>query len=91
MERTQAISAAELKRMMKLQDVILRAMAKKITWREAAEIIGVCDRTMRRMRERYQEHGYNGLFDQRRRKRTYLRAPMETAERVLALLPRHLL
>jgi transposase len=71
--------------MMKLQDVILKAMAKKITWLEAAEIIGVCDRTMRRMRERYQEFGYDGLFDQRRRKRTTLRVPMETAERVLAL------
>ena len=70
---------------MKLQDVILRAMAKKITWLEAAEIIGVCDRTMRRMRERYEEFGYDGLFDQRRRKRTTLRVPMETAERVLAL------
>jgi hypothetical protein len=31
------------------------------------------------------EFGYNGLFDQRRRKRTYLRVPMETAERMLAL------
>jgi transposase len=71
--------------MMKLQDVILKAMAKKITWLEAAEIIGVCDRTMRRMREKYQEHGYDGLFDQRRRKRTTLRVPMETAERMLAL------
>src|SRR5947208_7379680 len=71
--------------MMKLQDVILKAMAKKITWLEAAEIIGVCDRTMRRMRERYQEFGYDGLFDQRRRKRTTLRVPLETAERVLAL------
>ena len=70
---------------MKLQDVILKAMAKKITWLEAAEIIGVCDRTMRRMRKQYEEFGYNGLFDQRRRKRTYLRVPMETAERVLAL------
>jgi hypothetical protein len=40
---------------------------------------------MRRMRERYQEFGYDGLFDQRRRKRTTLRVPMETAERVLAL------
>jgi len=27
--------------MMKLQDVLLKAMAKKITWWEAAEIIGV--------------------------------------------------
>jgi transposase len=85
LETSRAISAAELERMMKLQDVILKAMAKKITWLEAAEIIGVCDRTMRRMRERYQEFGYDGLFDQRRRKRTTLRVPMATAERVLAL------
>jgi hypothetical protein len=85
LEPSQTISAAELERMMKVQDVILKAMAKKITWLEAAEILGVCDRTMRRMRERYQEFGYDGLFDQRRRKRTTLRVPMETAERVLAL------
>jgi transposase len=85
LETIRAISAAELERMMKLQDVILKAMAKKITWLEAAEIIGVCDRTMRRMRERYQEFGYDGLFDQRRRKRTTLRVPMATAERVLTL------
>jgi len=41
-------SASEVERMMKLQDVLLRAMAKKITWWKAAEIIGVSDRTMRR-------------------------------------------
>jgi transposase len=85
LETSRTISAAELERMMKLQDVILKAMAKKISWLEAAEIIGVCDRTMRRMRQQYVEHGYNGLFDQRRRKREYLRVPMATAERVLAL------
>jgi len=44
-------SAAEMERMMKLQDVLLKAMAKKITWWDAAEIIGVTDRTMRRWRE----------------------------------------
>ena len=85
METSLTISATELERMMKLQEVILKAMAKKITWLEAAEIIGVCDRTMRRMRERYQEFGYDGLFDQRHRKRSILRVPMEQAERVLAL------
>jgi hypothetical protein len=37
------ICAAELERTMKLQDVILKAMAKKITWMEAAEIAGVTD------------------------------------------------
>jgi transposase len=70
---------------MKLQDVILKAMAKKISWLEAAEIAGVTDRTMRRMRDRYQEFGYTGLFDQRRGKRSIHRIPMQTAEEVLRL------
>jgi len=53
---------------MKLQDVLLKAMAKKITWWDAAEIIGVSDRTMRRWRERIDEGGYSGLADRRKGK-----------------------
>jgi transposase len=71
--------------MMKLQDVILKAMAKSLTWIEAAEIAGMSVRNMQRMRQRYQEGGYSGLFDQRRGKRSIHRIPMATAERVLAL------
>jgi len=71
--------------MMKLQDVILKAMARSLSWIEAAEIAGMSVRNMQRMRQRYQEHGYNGLFDQRRGKRSIHRIPMATAERVLAL------
>ena len=70
---------------MKLQDVILKAMAKKISWLDAAEIIGVCDRTMRRMREGYQEFGYDGLRDGRSGKQCSHRVPMERAEEVLRL------
>lgn len=70
---------------MKLQDVILRAIAKKISWLAAAEIAGVTDRTMRRMRERYQEFGYDGLFDQRRGKRSVHRIPLEKVEELLRL------
>ena len=70
---------------MKLQDVILKAMAKRISWMAAAEIAGVSDRTMRRIKQRYEEFGYDGLFDQRRGKRSTHRIPLETAERVLAL------
>jgi transposase len=77
--------ARETERMMKLQDVILKAMAKKLSWMEAAEIAGMSVRNMQRKRQAYQEYGYNGLFDQRRGKRSYHRVPMETAERVLAL------
>jgi hypothetical protein len=43
---------AAMERAMKVQEVILRAMAKKITWWQAAEIIGIRDRHMRRWRER---------------------------------------
>ena len=75
----------ETERMMKLQDVILKAMAKTLTWIEAAEIAGMSVRNMQRMRQRYQEGGYSGLFDQRRGKRSIHRIPMETAEQVLAL------
>lgn len=70
---------------MKLQEVILRAMAKKLSWIEAAEIAGMSVRNMQRMRRRYQEHGYTGLFDQRRGKRSIHRIPMAVAERVLEL------
>lgn len=87
MKPSQTILAREMERMMKLQDVILKAMAKKITWIEAAEIAGMSVRNMQRKRQAYQDYGYDGLFDQRRGKRSYHRVPMETAERVLALFP----
>lgn len=70
---------------MKLQDVLLKAMAKKITWWEAAEIIGVTDRTMRRWRERLVSDGYSGLVDRRKGKPSDRRVPLETVEEVLRL------
>jgi len=70
---------------MKLQDVLLKAMAGKLRWWEAAEIIGVSDRTMRRWRERLEEHGYDGLTDRRRGKSSQRRVPIEICEEVLRL------
>ena len=70
---------------MKLQDVLLKAMAKKITWWAAAEIIGISDRSMRRWRERLEEHGYSGLRDHRKGKSSSHRIPLKTAEEVLRL------
>src|SRR5436309_11756136 len=54
-ETNQSIPAREVERMMKLQDVLLKAMAKKISWLSAAEIIGVTPRTMRRWRARLEQ------------------------------------
>lgn len=70
---------------MKLQDVLLKAMAKKITWWTAAEIIGVSDRTMRRWRQRLEEDGYKGLADRRKGKPSFRRVGLQTVEEVLRL------
>jgi transposase len=61
----------------------LKAMAKKITWCAAAELIGVTDRTMRRWRERLEQHGYGGLADRRKGKPSAQRIPLATIEEVL--------
>src|ERR1700704_6538786 len=79
------MSTRSVERTMKLQDVILKAMAKKISWLAAAEIIGVSDRTMRRMREGYEQFGYTGLMDRRSGKQSAHRVPMAEAEEVLRL------
>jgi transposase len=78
-------SEAAWERMMKVQEVILRAMAKRITWWQAAEILGISDRSLRRWKRRYEEHGYDGLFDRRQQRPSPRRVPMELAEEVLRL------
>jgi transposase len=84
-EETQQYTAGEMERMMKLQDVLLKAMAKKISWMAAAEIIGVTDRTMRRWRYAMEKHGYSGLVDKRKGKPSFRRVPLATVEQVLEL------
>src|ERR1700681_4607632 len=76
---------AAMERAMKVQEVILRAMAKRITWWQAAEIIGISDRQMRRWRERYEGFGCRGLFDRGRGKPSPKRMRVEVVEKVLEL------
>lgn len=77
--------ARALDRAMKLQEVILRAVDGKITWMQAAEIIGVSDRTMRRWRRRYEKHGYDGLYDRRWKRPSPKKIPIKTMEQILRL------
>jgi transposase len=72
-------------RAMKIQEVILRAMARKLTWWQAAEIIGMTDRSLRRWRWRWERYGYDGLFDRRRGRPIPKRVPVDTVEEVLRL------
>ena len=76
---------------MKVQEVLLRAMAKRITWWQAAEIIGVSARTMRRWRERLEQHGYDGLADRRKGMVSPKRISLELCEKVTGLIPGTLL
>ena len=53
--------------------IIVRAIEGRITWIQAATILGVGDHHSRRLKERYERDGYDGLRDRRganpRRKR----------------------
>ncbi|MGH9882567.1 MAG: ISNCY family transposase [Pyrinomonadaceae bacterium] len=79
------MTAAAVERAMKLQDVMLRAMAKKITWYQAAEILGISCRQMQRWKTRFRHEGYEGLFDRRRGIPSPKRVPLATVEEVLRL------
>jgi transposase len=85
MEGMFSYTQAAMERTMKVQEVILRAMAKKITWWQAAEIIGISERPMRRWHERYEEFGFRGLFDRRRGKPSPKKVPLAEVEEVLGL------
>jgi hypothetical protein len=78
-------SEAAVERAMKVQEVILRAVAKKITWIQAAEILGVTPRHMRRWKEKYERFGFHALFDGRRGKASPRRVPSAVLDEVLRL------
>lgn len=72
-------------RAMTVQEVLLKALSGDLHWFKAAEILGWSPRTLRRWRERYDRHGYDGLFDHRRRTPSPKRAPLAEVERLLRL------
>lgn len=78
-------SEAAVERILKVQEVILRAMAKKINWCQAAEILGISDRQMRRWKVRYQVEGYDGLYDRRKKGPSPRRVAVEKVEEVMSL------
>lgn len=72
-------------RMLKLRDVLSRWEAKQISQLEAAELMGVSERTFRRWTRRFEEEGEAGLVDRRLGKPSPRRVPAAEAERVAGL------
>ena len=76
---------AAWERAMKREEILLRAYAKKISWIEAAEILGYSARHLRRIRDKYEEWGFEGLHDGRVGKTSPRRIPVAVVEEVLRL------
>jgi transposase len=83
--RMEIYPRAAVERAMKLQEVLLRATAGKIKWWQAAEMIGISERQMRRWKKRYEASGFDGLLDRRRGVPSRRRVPQAQAELVVSL------
>jgi transposase len=71
---------------MKIREVIFRAIAKKLTWWQAAEVLGISDSTMTRWRHSYETRGYDPRFWGRSSGESdWCRVPLGTAEKALSL------
>lgn len=67
------------------KEVIVRAMAGKLTWIQAADILGITPRQLRRLKGAYERRGYDGLHDQRGKTPRRHRIPVATINRLCRL------
>src|ERR671922_19927 len=72
-------------RRMRFESLLDRHERGEITQAEAAEMLGVAERTFRRWRDRYEEEGEAGLADRRLGRPSPRRAPAAELERMLGL------
>ena len=76
---------AAWERAMTVQEVMLKALSGELHWFRAADILGWSPRTLRRWRERYEQHGYVGLVDKRLHRPSRRRVAAPEVERLLRL------
>jgi homeodomain-containing protein len=74
-----------VERAMQIKEVLLRAMNKEYSWLRAAEILGITPRGLRRLRQRMDQFGYQGLVDMRHGRPSPRRTPVAEVERILEL------
>ena len=72
-------------RLMKFEEVYARTTARLLSQAEAAEVLGVSERTFRRRRDRYEAKGADGLYDRRLGRLPARRVPADKVARVLEL------
>ena len=72
-------------RLIKFEEIYSRTRRGALYQSEAAEILGVSERTFRRWRDRYEAEGAEGLYDRRLGRISARRAPADGVARVLSL------
>lgn len=72
-------------RAMKFEDIYGRWQQRRLSQAEAAEILGMSERTFRRWRDRYEGEGAAGLLDRRLGKASARRVPVDRVAAVLTL------
>ncbi len=72
-------------RRMRFSSILARQTGGRITQAEAAEMLGIGERTFRRWRDRFEEEGEAGLADRRLGRPSPKRAPAVEIERMLGL------
>ena len=82
MRRTEQVQGL---RLMKFEEVYGRTHRGGLSQAEAAEVLGVSERTFRRWRDRYEADGADGLYDRRLGRLSARRAPVDEVARVLEL------
>ena len=70
-------------RMSRYLDGLERYRSGRLSCIEAAELLGVSERHFRRLRDRYEAEGAEGLIDRRRGRRSGRRAPVDRIEFVV--------
>jgi transposase len=73
------------RRMQKFRDVLTRWEARQLSGLEAAEILGMSERTFRRYRRRFEAEGVEGLFDRRLGKASAKAVPVDEIKWMLEL------
>ena len=82
MRRTEAHQG---ERMIKFSSILSRYEAAEFSQAEAAELLGIGERTFRRWRQRFEDEGEAGLLDRRLGKASGKRVPSDRSEEVDAL------
>lgn len=67
------------------KEILLKAIEGRLTWLQAADILGLTTRHIRRLRAEYEEHGFGGLRDGRAGRTRRKRIAMKTIEELLRL------